>query len=113
MTHAPNLRTAYRNYPICEPGYDDGQNQTSFNKAKTYNFGYHWGRLGAEGKASGDRAGDCEFDPYIPLKIDICERAWDQGWDSSNTNMLMSDIDGNIETKSSTHTSATRAIRNF
>ncbi|MFY9798269.1 MAG: hypothetical protein WAK17_01585 [Candidatus Nitrosopolaris sp.] len=38
--------------------------------------------MGAEGKTSGDRAGDCEFDPYIPLKQKICEDGWDAGWDS-------------------------------
>ena len=57
-----------RNSVICEVGYTDGQNQTPFDKTNTYNFGYHWGRLGAEGKASGDRAGDCEINPYVPLK---------------------------------------------
>ncbi|MGC2681048.1 MAG: hypothetical protein WA323_04210 [Candidatus Nitrosopolaris sp.] len=69
-----------RNYAICELGYTDGQNQTPFNKAETYAWGYHWGKLGAEGKASGDRAGDCELDPYIPLRHDICEQGWNLGW---------------------------------
>ncbi|MFY9868150.1 MAG: hypothetical protein WAK17_00365, partial [Candidatus Nitrosopolaris sp.] len=65
---AKSYNSTIRNSVICEVGYTDGQNQTPFDKTNTYNFGYHWGRLGAEGKASGDRAGDCEIDPYVPLK---------------------------------------------
>ncbi|MFZ0515136.1 MAG: hypothetical protein WAM14_26300 [Candidatus Nitrosopolaris sp.] len=71
-----------RNLPICEMGYTDGQNKIPFDKLKTYRYGYYYGKMGAEGKTSGDRAGDCEFDPYIPLKQKICEDGWDTGWDS-------------------------------
>jgi hypothetical protein len=59
-----------------------GQNQTPFDKVKTYAWSWHWGKSGAEGKASGDRAGDCELDPYIPLKQDICELGWNNGFNS-------------------------------
>ena len=49
---------------------------------ETYMYGYNYGKLGAEGKASGDRAGDCEIDSYTQKKHDICEKGRDAGWDS-------------------------------
>ena len=48
---------------ICNDAYDDAQNTLPWTYYKTHMYGYNYGKLGAEGKASGDRAGDCEIDP--------------------------------------------------
>jgi hypothetical protein len=65
---------------MCSQGYDDGYLTLPWSYKEYYKFGYYWGKLGAEGKASGDRAGDCSFTPYDSKKSEVCETGWNAAW---------------------------------